>query len=512
MACNWVKNVQQAGVREVLIGALDQGMMDACAKQGVPCVLVDGGAVTAALATRRAQNVREDPTLYPKMSVLKVGFYRELLSFGFNVWACDADAIFMNDPRPLMRQGAWAHADVAIATDCIDLPSDARYPLLHCDFNTGLVYLRSSNTTLAFAERWKETVASAREKRIRDQAAFNMITKQPGRPLQHYNDPATGKWAERLFLASNGGDAMLKLLVLPLNRFLNGHTFFVQHAHTLPGAQPPISVHMTYQFGEGAKYAYGKRQRLREAGLWLVDDDAYYSGKFVMVSAAAANLPVRRFNESVDSREAVDYHLAEGRHRAAVLRALLGVGKATGRAVILPRMLCYCDFMWKEMKACRVGGAESMRLPFDCPMDHALDTPVWFEHSLGVSVREPNFLDNARVSQQLKASRATVALPRGLNDAGVVAALAPHADAAIIEIEDAVDRFCGFADASTHATFRDETQRMLHYRRAHFCTMEGSDNAPLFSQCCSPRKPGDKFFPCKEGFDPPQPLPTCAAS
>ena len=94
----------------------------------------------------KAQNVREDPTLYPKMSVLKVGFYRELLSFGFNVWACDADAIFMNDPRPLMRQGAWAHADVAIATDCIDLPSDARYPLLHCDFNTGLVFLRASPT------------------------------------------------------------------------------------------------------------------------------------------------------------------------------------------------------------------------------------------------------------------------------------------------------------------------------------------------------------------------------
>jgi hypothetical protein len=33
-------------------------------------------------------------------------------------------------------------------------------------------------------------------------------------------------------------------------------------------------------------------------------------------------------------------------------------------------MLCYCDFMWKEMRNCRVGGAETMRLPFDCPMDH----------------------------------------------------------------------------------------------------------------------------------------------
>ena len=33
-----------------------------------------------------------------------MGFYHELLSFGFNVWACDADAVFVNDPRPMMRQ------------------------------------------------------------------------------------------------------------------------------------------------------------------------------------------------------------------------------------------------------------------------------------------------------------------------------------------------------------------------------------------------------------------------
>ena len=42
--------------------------------------------------------------------------------------------------------------------------------------------------------------------------------------------------------------------------------------------------------------------------------------------------------------------------------------------------------------------------------------------------------------------------------------------------------------------------------------MEGSDNAPLFSQCCHPRKPGDKFFPCIRGFKPPDPLPACAAA
>ena len=63
-------------------------------------------------------------------------------------------------------------------------------------------------------------------------------------------------------------------------------------------------------------------------------------------------------------------HLREHAHMLKVVRALLGVGKALGRTVVLPRMLCYCDFMWKEMRACRVGGAESMELPFDCPMDH----------------------------------------------------------------------------------------------------------------------------------------------
>ena len=89
---------------------------------------------------------------------------------GFNVFACDADAIFMNDPRPLMKQTPWTHAEVAIATDCIDLPGDAARPLLHCDFNTGLVFMRgASEAVLSFVEAWREKVANAKEARIRDQ-------------------------------------------------------------------------------------------------------------------------------------------------------------------------------------------------------------------------------------------------------------------------------------------------------------------------------------------------------
>merc|ERR1719409_1740669 len=198
---------------------------------------------------------------------------------------------------------------------------------------------------------------------------------------------------------------------------------------------------------------------------------------------------------NVDSRDAVKKHLTEANHRSKILRSMLGIAKATGRAVILPRMLCYCDYMWKEMKNCRVGGAETMRLPFDCPMDHVLDTPRFFENSFGVGVREANFLRNPRVPANVSSSVAKVKLARGMNDVEVQAALRPHAHMAILEIEDAVDTFCGFADPTMDAAYKKE----------------GSNNAPLFSQCCSPRKPGDKFFPCISGTMPTgDDLPACA--
>ena len=137
--------------------------------------------------------------------------------------------------------------------------------------------------------------------------------------LQPYS-PAGAR--SRIFVApglrTDGVSADVHLGVLPLSRFLNGHTYFVQHAHQLPGAPPPLSVHMTYQFAEGAKFAYGKRQRLREAGLWMVEEPSYYNGRYVTAAAGAANLPLQEFGPSVHSRAAVEMHLKEARHRSKV--------------------------------------------------------------------------------------------------------------------------------------------------------------------------------------------------
>ena len=512
MALNWASAARKAGVNDILIGALDELMMNECAKANQPCVLIRGGNISRLLSQDgAAQNLRSRPSLYPKMSVLKVGFYRELLSYGYNVWACDADAVLVGDPRPLMREPAWQGAHIAAATDCIDIPLDNRSPLLHCDLNTGLVYMRATPEVLDFVGRWRETIASAKELRIRDQAAFNMLLKQ--RPLRRRQSGWLGGSGTRLYTGANGPSDIV-LGILPLSRFLNGHTYFVQHAHTLPAAAEPLVVHMTYQFAEGAKFAYGKRQRLRQAGLWLVDDDSYYNGKYVRVADDAATLPPTSLPPyTTHSKDAIERHLAEARHRSKVLRNLLGIAKALGRELILPRMLCYCDFMWKEMKACRVGGAESMRLPFECPMDHVLDTPRWFETpALGVGVREPMFLSNPRVPPNVTSSIARdVKLPRkGMPASEVRTALAQYADTAVIEFADVVDAFCGFdGDAALERTFLDSTRRLLEYKRSPFCYEDHVSGVPPYSQCCRPRKPGDAFFPCIQGFDDPEPLVAC---
>ena len=62
----------------------------------------------------------------------------------------------------------------------------------------------------------------------------------------------------------------------------------------------------------------------------------------------------------------------------AVLRDALALAITLNRTLVLPRMLCYCDNIWKEMKHCRVGGAFGMTLPFDCPADHIINLPHWF--------------------------------------------------------------------------------------------------------------------------------------
>ena len=51
--------------------------------------------------------------------------------------------------------------------------------------------------------------------------------------------------------------------------------------HVLARAQT-LTVHFTFQYSDTPDYPHGKRQRAREAGLWMADPPEYYTeGRFV---------------------------------------------------------------------------------------------------------------------------------------------------------------------------------------------------------------------------------------
>ena len=70
----------------------------------------------------------------------------------------------------------------------------------------------------------------------------------------------------------------------------NGHTFFIQKLHDIVGV-PPVCVHTTYQYGDATTYAYGKRERLRDAHLWLLDTPTSHwrGAKFLRLTSAPAH-------------------------------------------------------------------------------------------------------------------------------------------------------------------------------------------------------------------------------
>ena len=102
-----------------------------------------------------------------------------------------------------------------------------------------------------------------------------------------------------------------------------------RHSASRPPERCGVRARFLTCCGQGATFAHGKRQRLRQAGLWLVDPDSYYNGRYVTVADEGATLPVRSLGPRVSSLEAIEAHLAEARHRSAMLRSLLGIAKVS---------------------------------------------------------------------------------------------------------------------------------------------------------------------------------------
>ena len=311
-----------------------------------------------------------------------------------------------------------AFADVVLSVDQVQqyMDSDKHYWHIGSELNTGVAFFRNSVGAIAVLDEWKVTMAKAIAdgNPNHDQYWLNEVL----RPRDFHNlksqKYATESWLpdvvkelrtadpERIGLPTsahefNSSEPSLRALYLfkrkfgiredpsgvlgkgktgrldptvgtahvtigtfPIAEVSNGHTFFVQKLHTIVNV-PPVAVHCTYQYGDSTVYAYGKRERLRDAHLWLLDQPStHWSGKFLQLTSSPARqlAPMKAellMPELIDAAHCVKSHLKLSMLQRQWLLDGFVLAKSLNRILILPPLWCMLDRFWTILNHCLIG-------------------------------------------------------------------------------------------------------------------------------------------------------------
>ena len=148
--------------------------------------------------------------------------------------------------------------DVNIPSDLVDT---RRSLDVHQAFNTGICAFRKTVNTYRFLRDWKARIINTTGGN--DQSEFNLLVYDQydasgqirrRRPTFGMPDNTSLVYRRRLLLH-----------MLPSDRFVNGHTYFMQDVR-----RNAVALHMTYVYGGLAS----KIERLRSVQLWRVATEA----------------------------------------------------------------------------------------------------------------------------------------------------------------------------------------------------------------------------------------------
>ena len=505
---NWFEHTKRLGVDNVIVAALDAETEALCVARGIPYhsdkdlrytfeVMATGGQP---LHDPNAKVTMEGKA-FQQIGALKAAFLLFLLNRGHRVLVSDVDTVWLDDPREWFeRDDLPTRTDVSVSTDCLSHEEERRSR--GCwgpGFNTGILWLRPTEATINLMATWRDALLTTSDKFEHDQDIFNKLLRveQDGSPASFAAvDPPLGvRSTDSSFAEADGdgrvGEALhmrrvargIVLGALPLARFCSGHTYFVQRLPQRLGVKPLV-VHTTYQFSQ----ARGKRQRLREAGLWLLDDDAYFGkGPGFTKKGFIAMLPDDQPPaELVRDGAGVEKHLAAAAWYRLAIRNLVAAADATSRVPVLPRITCVCDRWWGNvLPSCKIPGSD-VSPPFGtCPQDHIMNLPNM--ERAGVEWREWSFLDRvgngsaalARLgggagggaeggADTIGGSFARVVdLPAYPTDAEWAKATA-ELDETIVYVSSGVSSFCTFSDPAEAAAF-DRKMAVALQAESHFC-------------------------------------------
>ena len=472
MLANWAAHLRRLQLPAV-IAAMDAAVLDVCPRLGVHCLAAFDEASESAMRAEAARlggdtvNIRGNPGLFNSLGGRKVAAILDLLhASGRAVLVSDVDVVWLSDPKALVTGRLkgyedFAHADILGSTDCLDPSLDVSdhgcYNVL-MDRNTGVLVVRNTTAARATMEEWRErTRGDGTSPRAweTDQTAFDDLLRGRGRghrrnmtdpqrrdyfemkkdwcgfPKGIAEDRTMGSLSELGGRHTEGSRRLFDVCVprvaralrfglLPLALVANGHSFFVQQLQLQTGVWPH-AVHATYQFEDQADCAFGKRERLREWGMWLADAHELRpwggaaDARLARVSRGGCAPPLEEVAAAAEARlaaaEAAERFLildddvgaadalapvvpwvpsdphARGRQHVAHLeraRQRLADGvllaRVLNRTVVLPQFHCYCDKYWARLTQCTIGTQVlgSQPLPFVCPLDHVIPVSGWY--------------------------------------------------------------------------------------------------------------------------------------
>ena len=453
MLRNWVMHVRRLQ-SPLLVCAMDAAVVAQCSAQQFDCLDWSKNFGTGA-HNAFGEYVRGNELGFRLLGVRKVDALLSILRQGIHLVLSDVDCVWSADPLPFVlgqRHGyeSLANADMLIATDCMqpeqDFDGDGCFAA-GVDKNTGIFAVRATADGIGAMAEWRVRLAMG-QKNEQDQTTFMDMIDGNGRGHRWgLSGPQRTSWckfavdwcSERqgklgALPAGSGGchgslhtgatrfagasrvantvagsrkvmdvclpnvSRAMKLGIFPTTEVAGGHTFFVQQ-YQLSTGRWPRAVHATYQFGDDSDYPFGKRQRFRDWGLWLADDEAEYVGSVanpIRYLVLDDDEPPERVAPTASDRTNPAQLLARGTQHVEHLEKTrqriahgVALARALNRTLVLPQLWCYCDKFWSRLSGCAIPeAASSQPLPFRCPMDHVVE-PQWWHGQPAARNRRP---------------------------------------------------------------------------------------------------------------------------
>lgn len=414
---NWALNARLVGLKPLLVAAIDEDVAMAATSMGVDIARLYEEHVVG------DKYINTHSPLFRHMGLRKVVFVRKMINRGNTVVLTDADVTWLGDPTALFKSNGLNAADILVSTDCINVEADkagAGGSLCNTlvNYNTGVIVVRPTPGAKAFITLWMSKIEEGISNNIvwmRDQPCFNMVARDglPNNepPVANPKRPQT----DRVLLSVAGGKTVLG--VLSPESFAGGHVFFVQGFR-----KNALAVHATHQYGDHESFAYGKRMRFRQFGLWKGEQREYTEGKYLRIT----EMPYETVEESADALETSRALLRVFFETDALWRRRvrdgIALARALGRTLVLPKAYCYCDRSWSPLKRCRLQEVPGMKMPFECPLDHIINSNVWERN---IPFRGPEFV---------RKSEKTFKLTQMMTDTAFAAHVAPWAHLDVIEV------------------------------------------------------------------------------